>query len=51
MNVILPRSFVGSDCSGSVAVTSDQPIVGTCQITRNNNLMCMSYTASGATSV
>ena len=45
VNAIRPRNLVGSDCSGSVTVTSDQPIVGTCQITRNNNLMCMSYTA------
>jgi hypothetical protein len=45
VNAIRPRSLVGSDCSGSVVVTSDQQIVGTCQITRNNNLMCMSYTA------
>ena len=44
---IRPRDLVGADCSGSVMVTSDQPIVGTCQISRNNNLMCMSYTASG----
>ena len=48
---IRPRNLVGSDCTGSAVVTSDQPLVGTCQITRNNNLMCMSYTASGATSV
>ena len=45
VNAIRPRSLVGSDCSGSAVVTSDQPLVGTCQITRNNNLMCMSYTA------
>jgi len=48
---IRPRNLVGSDCTGSAVVTSDQPLVGTCQITRNNNLMCMSYTASSATSV
>ena len=48
---IRPRGLVGTDCSGSVTVTSDQPIMGTCQITRNNNLMCMSYTAFGAASV
>ena len=46
VNAIRPRGLVGSDCSGSVTITSDQPIVGTCQITRNNNLMCMSYTAA-----
>ena len=43
---IRPRNLVGSDCTGSAVVTSDQPLVGTCQITRNNNLMCMSYTAA-----
>mgnify|MGYP000969587249 FL=1 len=48
---IRPRNLVGSDSTGSAVVTSDQPLVGTCQITRNNNLMCMSYTASGAISV
>ena len=48
---IRPRNLVGFDCTGSAVVTSDQPLVGTCQITRNNNLMCMSYTASGAISV
>jgi len=48
---VRPRSLVGSDCTGSVFVTSDQPIVGTCQISRNNNLMCMSYTATRAASV
>ncbi|HON34707.1 MAG TPA: glycosyl hydrolase [Methanothrix sp.] len=48
---IRPRSLVGSDCSGSVTVTSNKPIAGTCQITRNNNLMCMSYVAFGAISV
>jgi len=45
VSAIRPRSLVGADVAGSVVVTSDQPIVGTCQITRNNNLMCMSYTA------
>ena len=45
VNAIRPRNLVGSDCAGSAVVTSDQPLVGTCQITRNNNLMCMSYTA------
>ncbi len=48
---VRPRSLVGSDCTGSVFVTSDQSIVGTCQISRNNNLMCMSYTASGDSGV
>ncbi|MFZ3314089.1 MAG: SBBP repeat-containing protein, partial [Methanothrix sp.] len=43
---IRPRNLVGSDCTGSAVVTADQPLVGTCQITRNNNLMCMSYTAA-----
>jgi hypothetical protein len=43
---IRPRSLVGVDCSGSAIVTSDQLITGTCQITRNNNVMCMSYTAA-----
>ena len=48
---IRPRNLAGGDCAGSVAITSDRPIVGTCQITRNNNLMCMSYTATRAASV
>jgi len=47
-SAIRPKSLVGSDCTGSVTVTSDLPLMGTCQITRNNNLMCMSYTAIGA---
>jgi len=47
VNAIRPRNLAGSDCSGSVVVTSDQPIMGTCQITRNNNLMCMSYSTFG----
>jgi len=38
---------VGADCSGSVVVASDQPLAGVCQINRNNNLMCMSYSAAG----
>jgi len=45
VNAIRPRNLVGSDCAGSAVVTSDQPLVGTCQITRNSNEMCMSYTA------
>gem|GEM_PF-6914877 len=47
---IRPRSLVGYDCAGSVRVTSDLPIMGTCQITRNKNVMCMSYTAFIASS-
>lgn len=47
VSAIRPRGLAGSDCSGSAVVTSDQPITGTCQITRNNNMMCMSYTAIG----
>jgi len=45
VNAIRPRTLVGSDCTGTVAVTSDQPIIGICQINRNNNLTCMSYSA------
>jgi len=45
VSAIRPRNLLGTDVAGSVVVTSNQPIVGTCQITRNNNLMCMSYTA------
>lgn len=51
VSAIRPRSLVGADCAESVVVTSDQPIIGTCQITRNNNQMCMSYTAFGTVSV
>ena len=50
VSAIRLRSLVGADCAGSAIITSDQPIMGTCQITRNNNLMCMSYTAFGSTS-
>ena len=45
VSAIRPRNLVGADCAGSVVVTSDQPIMGTCQITRNSNEMCMSYNA------
>lgn len=47
VSAIRPRSLVGADCAGSMAVNSDQPLAGTGQITRNNNMMCMSYTATG----
>ena len=40
-----PSSLIGSDCSGSTIVTSDQPIIGTCQVNRNSNEMCMEYNA------
>ena len=46
VSAIRPRSLVGADCSGSVVVASDQPLAGVCQINRNNNLMCMSYSAA-----
>lgn len=47
VGAIRPRSLVGSDCTGSAVITSDQTLKGTCQITRNNNQMCMSYNAIG----
>lgn len=40
-----PSSLIGSDCSGSAILTSDQPIIGTCQVNRNSNEMCMEYNA------
>jgi len=46
VNAIRPRNLAGSDCAGSVFIESDRSVIGTCQITRNNNLMCMSYTAA-----
>jgi hypothetical protein len=46
VNAIRPRNLAGSDCSGSVVVSSDQPIMGTCQITRNDNSTSMSYSAA-----
>jgi len=46
VSAIRPRNLVGADCSGSVVVASDQPLAGVCQINRNNNLMCMSYSAA-----
>ena len=46
VSAIRPRNLAGFNCAGSAVVSSDQPIAGTCQITRNNNLMCMSYTAA-----
>jgi hypothetical protein len=45
VNAIRPRNLAGADCAGSVLITSDLPITGTCQITRNSNKMCMSYNA------
>lgn len=44
-SAIRPRNLVGVDCSGSAIVASDQAIIGTCQITRNSNEVCMSYNA------
>jgi hypothetical protein len=44
-SAIRPRNLVGSDCAGNAIISSDQQIMGTCQINRNNNDMCMSYTA------
>jgi hypothetical protein len=44
-SAIRPRNLVGSDCAGTAIISSDQQIMGTCQINRNNNDMCMSYTA------
>lgn len=46
VSAIRPRNLVGADCAGSVVVTSDKLIAGTCQMTRNNNVMCMSYGAA-----
>jgi hypothetical protein len=46
VSAIRPRSLLGADCSGSVVVASDKPLAGACQINRNNNLMCMSYSAA-----
>lgn len=45
VKMIKPRNYVGYDFAGSAIITSDQPIVGTCEINRNNNQMCMSYKA------
>ena len=42
---IRPRHLSGGEFAGSAVVTSDKPIAGTCEINRNNNLMCMSYNA------
>ena len=39
INAIQPRNLADADCSDSVVVASDQPIMGTCLITRNSNLM------------
>jgi hypothetical protein len=44
-SAIRPRNLVGSDCAGTAIISSDQQIMGTCQINRNNNDMCMSYRA------
>ena len=45
VNTFSPRDLVGSDCSGSVVVTSDQPIMGIAQMARNDNSICTSYNA------
>ena len=45
VKAVRPRNLVGSDFYGSVIVRSDQPIVGTSEITRNDNEMCMSFSA------
>ncbi len=46
VNTIRPRNLIGFDSAGSASIISDRLIIGTCQINRNNNEMCMSYTAS-----
>jgi len=44
-----PRNLLGSDFTGSAIVTSHWgPLVGSGQIIRNDNDMCMSYIASGS---
>jgi hypothetical protein len=47
VGAIRPRKTVGSDCSGSAIVTSDQPLKAVCYINSNSNEMCMSYPAIG----
>ncbi len=42
---IRPKNLAGVEFAGSAAVTSDRPIAGACEINRNNNDMCMSYSA------
>jgi len=45
VSAIRPMTLAGTDCSGSAVITSDQPITGICQISRNDGHMCMSYPA------
>ncbi|WP_348304063.1 SBBP repeat-containing protein [Methanothrix sp.] len=43
---IRPMNLAGFDTAGSASIVSDRPIMGTCQINRNNNEMCMIYKAT-----
>ena len=41
-----PEIWLAQIVPAQSSSTSDLPVIGTCQITRNSNKMCMSYTAS-----